>query len=148
MLLPNPQETSPLHDNCQPGIHKKTILDNGTNHISMNKTMGSLFFCSWGIRRVISPLDYAAFEGQRRSEPPSTDKRATFREAEPKLGPFKNFSVGTGNGNQVLPCFHLGSLWLLYRIIILSWKPIKQNLLEGIIEEKKGKMKWVFKFSG
>ena len=42
---------------CQWPIRKPgASLDNGTKHISMNKTQGSRFFCPWKTRRSYSPV--------------------------------------------------------------------------------------------
>lgn len=95
---------------------------------------------------LLTKLDHAAFAGPE--ENPSTPRpvinnKTNSWEAEPKGRPFKNFSLGTCDGNKALPWFHLSNLRLPYGILLLNSK-LSRCLSEGIIGNKKEKMKWVF----
>lgn len=129
-----PQEEGPLHDNYQ--LESESSFGQWDKAYSEEHNQGKLIlFLRGGVTNLpLTKLDHAAFAGPQKKQPHPTllTTKPTLKKLSPEGRPFKNFSLGTCNGNKVLPCFHLSNLRLPYGILILNSK-LSRCLSEGII---------------
>lgn len=136
------EETGPLHDKNQLGIHKQlwTMVQTIFPWIKPREADS---FALQGLEELFPCPIMRHSKAWKRNKPPCIDNKTNSWKAEPEWGPFKNF-LGACYWNQALPCFHLSKDRLLYRIVILSSRKLSRCLLVGIIWEQKGKVEMNF----
>ena len=140
------EETGPLHDNNQLGIHKQ-LWTMGQTIFPWIKPREADSFAPQGLEELFPCQIMRHSKVWKRNKPPCIDNKTNSWKAEPERVPFKNF-LGAHYWNQALPCFHLSKDRPLYGIVILSSRKLSRCLLVGIIWEKKEKLKWIFQFLG